>query len=336
MFASRFQKTVSVMTSWLIVAASALAYVSLGFGQSNADGSAGKSSAPAGYVLGPGDQVTIFVADLPDEFTNKTFRVDTSGDLSLPTMGHIHAGGLTTEGLEQEARAHLTHILKDPEVSISLAAFGSEPVSIMGAVNNPGIRQLEGHKTLFEALSAAGGLRSDAGYKVNITRDLKWGPIPLPQAKIASTGESSIATVKLSDLINAGNPAENIAIFPGDAISVPRAQLVYAVGDVLRPGGFPLNEHSSISALEVVSLAEGLQKTAASNRAMILRPTPGSTNRMRIPVDLKKLMDGKIADVQLEPNDILFVPNSNMKVVRQRTIDTLVGTTSAMAVWGRF
>lgn len=335
-FIRRLRRAALIMTRPLIIAASVLASASLLFGQGGAKPDAGRAGTPAGYVLGPGDQVALFVEDLPDEFANKTFRIDTSGVLSIPMIGHIHAAGLTTEGLEREAEGRLTHILKNPEVAVSLSAFGSEPVSILGAVNNPGIRQLEGHKTLFEALSAAGGLRSDAGYQVNITRNLKWGRIPLPQAKVDSTGESSIATVKLSDLINATNPAENIAIFPGDAISVPRAQLVYAVGSVVRAGGFPLNERSSISALQVVSLAEGLQKTAASTRAMILRAEPGSSNRIRIPVDLKKLLAGKLADVQLEPDDILFVPNSNMKVVRQETINTIVGTTSAMLIWGRF
>jgi polysaccharide biosynthesis/export protein len=287
---------------------------------------------PPGYILGPGDQISVIVEELPEEFGNKTFRVNTNGELSLPLIGHIQAGGLSIAQLEEESRARLGHILKDPEVTISLVNFGSEPISVLGSVNSPGIRQLEGRKTLSEVLSSAGGLRADAGYQVKITRDLKWGPIPLPQAQTDASGRSSVASIKLSDIIDATDPTENIEILPGDTVTVPRAELVYVIGSVGRSGGFALNEHSSISALQVLSLAEGLQKTAASDRAKIMRVVPGSPNRLEIPINLKKLLNGKIADVRMEPNDILFVPNSGGKVATQRAIDIMSGTVGA-AIW---
>lgn len=290
------------------------------------------SGVQSGYVLGPGDQVSVIVEELPEEFANKTFRVDTNGELSLPLIGHIQARGLSIASLETESRNRLTHILKDPQVTFSLVNFGSQPISVLGAVNSPGVRQLEGRKTLFEVLSSAGGLRPDAGYQVKITRDLKWGSIPLAQAQTDASGQSSVVSIKLSDIINATNPAENIEVLPGDAISVPRAELVYVIGSVVRSGGFALNEHSSISALQALSLAEGLQKTAASNKARILRTEPGSPNRVEIPINLKKLLYGKIADVQLEPNDILFVPNSAGKTAEQRTLDVIAGAAGAV-IW---
>jgi polysaccharide biosynthesis/export protein len=285
-----------------------------------------------GYVLGPGDQVSVIVQDLPDEFANKVFRIDTNGDLSLPIVGHIQAEGLTITRLEGELKLQLTHILKNPSISVVLVNFGSQPVSVLGSVNTPGVRQIEGRKTLFEVLSAAGGLRQDAGYEVNVTRDLKWGPIPLKQARTDASGRSSVASIRLSDIIDAANPNENIIILPGDDISVPRAQLVYVIGSVVKSGGFALNEHSSISVLQAVSLAEGLQKTAASDRARILRTVPGSASRTELAVDLKKLLDGRIADVPLKPNDILFIPTSRGKVVTQRSIDVMISMAGA-AIW---
>lgn len=286
----------------------------------------------SGYILGPGDQISVFVEDLQEEFANKTFRVDTDGELSLPVIGHIQAGGLSIDSLEAESKALLAHVLKDPHVTISLVNFGSQPVSVLGAVNSPGVRQVEGRKTLFEVLSGAGGLRPDAGYQVKVTRDLKWGAIPLPQAQTDATGRSSVASIKLSHIIDATEPAENIEILPGDSISVPRAELIYVIGSVVKSGGFALNEHVSISTLQALSLAEGLQKTAASDRARIMRTIPGSPNRLEIAVNLKKLLDGKIADIQLEPNDILFVPNSGAKVAGQRAIDVMVSTVG-VAIW---
>ena len=287
---------------------------------------------PAGYTLGPGDQISVSVGDLPEEFNGKTFRVDTNGELSLPVIGHLKAEGLSISSLEGTAKERLSNILKDPQVSISLVNFASQPVSVLGAVNAPGVKQVEGRKNLVEVLSLAGGLRADAGYQVKITRDLKYGPIPLPQAQTDATGKSSVAAVQLSGIIDATNPAENIAILPGDTISVPRAELVYVIGSVGKNGGFALNEHRSISSLQAIALCEGLSKTAASDRARIMRLVPGTEQRTEIGIDLKKLLDGKIPDVQLMPNDILFVPNSKAKVAEARTIDLLTASAGAV-IW---
>ncbi len=294
-----------------------------------------EAQIPADYMLGPGDQVTVFVADLPDEFTNKTFRVDSMGDLSLPIVGRLHVVGFTSARLEKEISSQLLSTLTTPQVNVAIINFASQSVSVLGAVNTPGIRLLEGHRTLFEVLSESGGLRSDAGYVVNVTRELQSGNIPVKQAALDSSGTSYVASIKLKDLINNTNRSENITVLPGDTISVPKADLVYAIGSVTKSGGFLLNEHESLSALQVISLAEGLTKTAASDRAMIIRSINGSTERTEIPVNLKQLMAGKGKDVQLQPNDILFVPNSAAKTASLRAIESLVTVATGMSVYGR-
>jgi polysaccharide biosynthesis/export protein len=284
------------------------------------------------YILGPGDELRVYIADLAEEFSNKTFRIEQSGDVSFPVIGRLHASGLTTIELEQAAKSSLTHVLKYPDVSISMATFGSQSVSVLGAVNAPGLRQLEGHKNLFEVLSLSGGLSLDAGYQVTITRDSKWGRIPLHQTTVNSETRTSTAIVKLKSLLNAANPAENIQILPGDTISVPKADLVYAVGLVVKPGGFPLAEHESLSALQVVSLAQGSQRTAALDKAKILRAIPGSKGRVEIAVNLKQIMSGKGDDVQLQPEDILFVPSSKGKTIGYTTLTSIVSATTGFAV----
>ena len=177
-------------------------------------------------------------------------------------------------------------------------------------------------KTLFEVLSSR--RRPPPGRRLSHQKSpaaSSYGPIPLPQAQTDPATETSIATVNLNDIINATDPAENILILPGDAISVPRAELVYVIGSVSRAGGFALNEHSTISALQVLSLAEGLSKTAASDHARILRKDPSFRHAVEIAVNLKSLLDGKIPDVPLS-NDILFVPNSDGQIARARTAES--------------
>jgi polysaccharide export outer membrane protein len=293
----------------------------------------GQTPAPdttSSYVLGPNDQLTFTVTNLADEFADKTFRIDLDGNINVPLAGRIHAAGLTVEEFEGQVGQRLVRYVKNPEVVVTVAEFNSQPVSVLGAVNNAGIKQVTGRKTLFEVLSLAGGLRPDAGNTIRITRTLDQGPIPLPDAKTDAAGRFSVGSVSVKTILNATDPTQNIVILPGDIISVSKAEVIYAVGDVTKPGGFPLNQDQSLSALQVLSLAGGLTRTAALDRAQILRTVAGSLNPTEITVNLKQIMAGKAPDVPLQPNDILFVPNSNAKSTSYKALDIL----SMAAVYG--
>ena len=290
---------------------------------------------PANYALGPDDQITLYVADA-EEISGKPMRIDMRGDINLPMAGRIHAAGLTADQLETEIESRLKKYFKKPDVVVSITEFRSQPISVLGAVTTPGVHQLEGRKTLFEVLSLAGGLRPDAGSIVRITRKIEWGPIPLPGAKTDSTGQFSVASVSVKSIMDASSPAENITVKPEDVISVSKADLVYVVGSVRKPGGFVLGQDESISALQVLSLAEGLDKTAAPEKAKIMRAVPGQSSRTEIAVDLKKLMAGKAADLPLRSNDILFVPNSAAKSVGARTAEAAIQIATGVAIYGRY
>jgi polysaccharide export outer membrane protein len=112
--------------------------------------------------------------------------------------------------------------------------------------------------------------------------------------------------------------------------------VVYAVGSVVRPGGFLLGEHDTMSSLQVLSLAEGFSSLAAPGNARILRSVPGSPNRKEIPINLKKLMSGKEPDVPLQADDILFIPTSAAKSITKRTLDAAVQVTTGIVIYGRY
>lgn len=281
-------------------------------------------------ALGPGDQILIRAIDL-EEIDNKPVLVDRRGNINLPIVGELKAAGATPEQLEDAIKERLTRVLRHPpDVTVSLMEVHSQGVSVLGAVNTPGVHQLQGDKTLFEVLSLAGGLRTDAGYTVIITRQIEWGPIPLPTAALDSTGRYSVASVNVKSIMNASNPAENIHIKPNDVISVPRADIIYVIGAVKRAGGYALNDNGTRSTLQILSLAEGLEKTAAGDRARIMRGIPGSNDRKEIPINLKKILAGKSSDVQLQADDILFVPTSGAKTAGFRTIDILAGSAAGL------
>jgi len=279
---------------------------------------------PADYTLGPDDQIVVRAEDV-DEITQTPIRIDPKGNINLPLVGRLHVAGMTAEQLENFLKDRLKKYLQDPEVFVYLSDLRSQPISILGAVNNPGVHQLEGHKTLFEILSLAGGLRQDAGYSVKITRRLRWGRIPLPDAKEDPSAQFCIASVNVKSIMDATRPENNIEIKPDDVISVPKGDIVYVVGAVRKPGGFILGDNETLSALQILSLAEGLDRFAGAQNAMIMRPVPSSSDRTKIPVNLKKLMAGKGSDVPLRANDILYIPSSGRKAATVRALEAALG-----------
>jgi len=185
---------------------------------------------------------------------------------------------------------------------------------------------LEGRKNLLDVLSMAGGLKDDAGYNIEITRRAEWGPIPLPNAHTDASGQFSSVTVPLYDITTNKNPALNIEIMPYDTISVPRGDMVYIIGDVAHPGSIVLGGQKTVSVLQAVAIAAGVTKTAKSGEAKILRLTPGSATRTEVAVNIKSMLAGKSNDLNLQPDDILFVPSSLRKEVAFRTLDSVAGT----------
>jgi polysaccharide export outer membrane protein len=287
----------------------------------------------AGYRLGPDDQVLLRVANAPD-ISDKPVRIDSDGYIKLPMIGRVQAAGMTAGQLEAELTKRLKVYLEEPDVAVSVAEFHSQPVSIIGAVGSPGLHQLEGHKTLVEMLSLAGGLRPDAGPTAKITRRLEWGRVPLPGAKDDPTGQFSIAEVNLRSIINAKDPEENIAICPEDIISVPQADMVFVLGEVTKTGGLPLNEGDRMSVLEALSNAGGALRTASPAKAQILRIVPGSKKREELPVNLRKVQAGKADDVSLMAGDILFVPGSNTKRASIRAAEAAVQVGTMALTYG--
>jgi polysaccharide export outer membrane protein len=284
------------------------------------------------YLLGPDDQLEISGPELND-IANKPIRIDGGGDMEVPLAGRVHVSGLTAQQAEQELNKVLSKYIRDPQVVVSVAEVRSQPVSILGAVNTPGVHQVQGYKTLLEMLALAGGMRPDAGYSIRITRQLEWGCIPLPKVEPDASGRFSVAEVNLKKIMEAKDPEQNIQIFPHDVITVPKAEMVYVIGDVKHSGGFVLSEAESMSVLQALSLAEGLNGTADARHARILRLMHDTDQREELPVDVKGVLAGKKTDIALRGDDILFVPGSAGKKASLRAVEAAIQTGTGMAIW---
>jgi polysaccharide export outer membrane protein len=296
-----------------------------------ADRPGGTPRAP--YVLGPDDTISVHVTDA-EEIPDKPIRIGSNGYITLPMVGRVQAGGRTAEDLEKELTARLKIFFRNPEVGVSVVEEHSQPVSLIGEVAAPGVHQLQGRKTLVEMLSLAGGLRQDAGYSVRITRQKEWGPIPLPDVVTDPSGQFSVAEVNLKAIMEAKNPAENILIMPNDVISVPRAEAVFVIGDVKRPGEFVLGAKARVSVLQALAMASGLEKTASTAKARILRASASpDLKRTEITINLKKILEGKDEDVSMQPEDILLVPGSKTRTALIRGLESALQIGTGLAIY---
>jgi polysaccharide export outer membrane protein len=309
------------------------------------------------YRIGPDDLLNITVFEAPE--INCTTRVSASGEISLQLLGPVHAAGLAPTELETVLQGLLRRTyMKDPHVGVFIQELQSHPVSVVGAVKMPGVFQIRGTKTVIEVLSMAQGLADDAGDTVLIMRGAGYaesgspsGPLTTPAENpsiqparktfarsdgsnlTATENKGEIDTINLKKLLESDDSALNVQVRPGDIVKVPRAGIVYVVGEVQKPGGFVLQNNENISVLQALALAEGPTHTSAMGRTRVIRTDPATGKRSEIPMNLAKIVSGKAPDAFLQPKDIVFVPNSTTKSVLYRGSEAALQTAAGVAIY---
>jgi polysaccharide biosynthesis/export protein len=285
------------------------------------------------YVIGPEDELTISVFDVP-ELKSLAVEVNNDGTITLPLLGPIKAAGLTQGELRDElAAAWGKKYLEHPDVDVSVKVFHSRPVSIVGSVVKPGVYYLTGRRTLVEVLAMAGGLAkngADAGKDVSVERAAGFSDLP-QDGGIRLIAPDKVS-IELKKLLYSEDTKLNIEVRPFDIISVARAGIVYLVGAFNKPGGYVLDNKDQVSVMEAVAMAQGFGGNARTSQAKIIRRPP-SGQPTEIPIDLKKILSGKEPDVELAASDILYVPNSTAKGIAKGTAQSVVGIVSGMVIY---
>jgi polysaccharide biosynthesis/export protein len=287
------------------------------------------NETPSNYILGAEDQITVRVF-AADDIPDRPAQIGNDGTVTLPMVGQIHAAGLTVDQLQAALVTAYKKFFKDPQVTVQVSDFRSQPVSVAGNVALPGVVQLRGNRNLMEVISQAGGLRADAGDSVLITRSLSEGAIPLTGAFTDPTGKYSVAHVNIRKVMAGTDPQLNIQIKPHDVITVPRARLIYVLGNVNRPGGYIMTDNETVSLSQAIALAGGWNSTASLKGAKILRAS-GGAEREEITADIKKIMDNKAHDVEMRPDDILYIPGSFGKLLTAHGLDAVIGAGAGAA-----
>jgi len=261
--------------------------------------------------LGTGDLLEVTVYNVPD--LNTKTRVGSAGDIYLPLVDYVHVAGLTINEAEAaiEKRLDQGGFVKSPHVHLFVDEYTSSGASVLGEVTRPGVYPVLGDQRLFDVISAAGGFTDKAGKNVTVTHRGQ-APVVLPISR-------NIAE----------HPDSNIAIAPGDTVNVSQADIIYVVGDVLRPSGF-LMQSGHLSVLQAIALAGGANSTAKLSGARIVHKGPSGLSET--PVPLKKLLQAKADDIELQPDDILFVPTSARKLLAGRTAEAALQLATGAAL----
>jgi polysaccharide biosynthesis/export protein len=267
--------------------------------------------------LGANDLVAVSVYDAPE--ITRTVRVDADGAISLPMLKDtIQAEGLLPRDLEASIAAALEseQILVEPIVKVTVVEYYSRPISVAGAVRRPLTFQAVGAVTLLEAIARAEGLSADAGLEI-----------------LVSQSDKEVRRIPVKALIDAADPDMNLRLTGGEEIRVPEAGKIYVVGNVKKPGAFPMRDSADTSVLKVLALAEGLT-SYAGRQAYVYRRDSGGGSKTEIQIELEKIMKRKSPDVPLTDNDILYIPDNSGKRATIAAIEKfiLIGSTTGAAL----
>jgi polysaccharide export outer membrane protein len=232
----------------------------------------------------------------------------------MPLIGYVRIAGLSSSEAEGAIEAVLrqNNVVNEPQVSVYVKEYTSSGISVAGEVIKPGFYSAVGPHRLFDVLQAAGGPTDKAANRVMISH----------------RGQKDATTLSISK-----NPAEmtasNVELQPGDTVVVPKAGIVYVLGEVTRPGGYVLNSSGGITVLQVVAVAGGPTHVASAGKTRLLRHTENGFQEQQI--DVTKLLRGKAHDVSLRDEDILFVPSSAIKTAMNA--GALLSTAATTAIY---
>lgn len=245
-------------------------------------------------MLHPGDLIDVSVYGVQDYKVKA--RIAGNGYVDLPLVGAVHVADVTVEQAQETIAQKLIarQMILNPDVLISVEDSVVDIIGVMGEVYTPRAIPAFAPMSLLDAISSAGGLKPEASHSISILR--KGEPQPL---------------LVVLDSNPAHAAQQNIPLYPGDRVIVPRSGVVYVEGAVTHAGAFGISPNTPMTLIQAVTLAGNPGFQASANDTRIIRTT-GATRR-EIPVNLNKVLNGKAPDPVLQSDDIVLIPTSAMK-----------------------
>lgn len=266
-----------------------------------------------GYLLGPGDEITVKV--LGEEQFNFVTTIDEDGRIQVPFFKDpIDAKCKTERDLRDDITNLLKIYLKNPQASVSVSKRNSRPpVSIYGEVRQQQQVDLTRRAYLLELISFAGGETEKAGGMVQVFRTRS--PIctdPTAERNWATTGLDVPSRMYTLASLRQGREEANPEILPGDIIVVQKAAPVYVTGEVIKPGELNIPE-GGLPLTQAIAMASGITREAKTKNVKIYRRKSGSPDPEVIAANYEQIKKGKQKDIMLFPFDIVEVDKAPKK-----------------------
>jgi polysaccharide export outer membrane protein len=252
---------------------------------------------PESLLIGPGDLLHVQVFDTP-ELEQKDVRVTDVGELPLILGGNVKVAHLTPAEAARVIEKALVdgHFVLRPRVAVTVEEYATQKVSVLGEVKTPGAYAIQTPRSVLDVLTLAGGLTELADRKILVER----------------RGTDEKVPYFVSNDAKAAMDA-SVRINPGDTLYVPKAGIVYVLGDVKQPGGYTMtNNEAQLSVLQLVARAGGTNNSAVPSHARLVRKT-GDNGYTETALQLSDMQKGKQSDQFLQPGDIVYVPFSYMR-----------------------
>jgi polysaccharide biosynthesis/export protein len=256
------------------------------------------------YRMGPGDVLDIRIYNRP-QLSRDGVRVEGNGMIRMPLIeGDIKAACLTEGELAKDISTRYARFYKNLPVDVFIKEYQSQQVAVIGAVNDQSRFKLQRRVRLLELLTYAKGPSTRAGQTINIVHSSMASPCKVTDE---SDSGSVFTSYKLSDVLQ-GDPKSNPYLEAGDIVTIPEADQIYVVGNVVSPVTIPLRE--PITLTRAIAMAGGLKQDTSKDKIRVLRQEPGTTVRKEMTVDLSAIEKKSSEDLALLPNDIVDVPTS--------------------------
>jgi polysaccharide export outer membrane protein len=266
--------------------------------------------------IGPGDQIHVTVVDSPE--LDQHPRVTDAGEVPLIGVGAVKIAGLTPAEAATAVHDKLiaAHYLNHPEVTVTVEQYATQTVSVLGQVRASGAYPIGTARPVVDVLALAGGLNEVADRNIVIER--RGDPDHPVHYNLANDGVLALQT--------------SVLVYPGDTVMVPKAGIVYVLGDVNRPGGFVMDNNSTeLTLLQALARAGGVSRTAKQGHAKLLRKD--ATGYHETQLSLGEIQKGKQQDIALAPGDVLYVPFSYAKNIAVSGSSGIISSLSSAAVY---
>jgi polysaccharide export outer membrane protein len=241
-------------------------------------------------------------------------------------QGEIRAACLTESELAVEIARRYEEYLREPQVDVFIKEYNSQPVAVIGAVRLPSRFQLTRRVRLLELLTYAGGLGDNAGRSVQVVHTEVVASCNAPEENPATSG---LDNYMLSETLR-GVEVANPFVQPGDVISVPEAEQIFVVGNVVKPSAIALKE--PITVTRAIAMAGGVMPDTKKDKVRVVRQKPGTIEKTEIYVDLRAIDKHQAEDVVLVAGDIVDVPVSSGKQLLKSFLGAVVPSVGQLPI----